>query len=158
MVRIELITEIAAPRERCFDLARSIDLHLLSTQGTGERAIAGVTSGLIGLGQDVTWQGRHLGFRITQQSRITQYRRPEYFQDRMVAGRFRYFYHDHSFEETGPASTTMRDSLEFEAPMGFLGRIAEETLLKAHLRRLLERRNECIKRVAESGGWKRYLH
>ena len=80
MVRIELTTEIAAPRERCFDLARSIDLHLLSTQGTGERTIAGVTSGLIGLGQEVTWQGRHLGFRVTHQSRITQYRRPTTFR------------------------------------------------------------------------------
>ena len=158
MVRIELITEIAAPRERCFDLARSIDLHLRSTQGTGERAIAGVISGLIGLGQDVTWQGRHLGFRVTHRSQITQYRRPEYFQDRMVAGKFRYFCHDHYFEETGPEDTTMRDVLEFEAPMGFLGRIVEKMLLQTHLRELLERRNECIKRVAESDDWKRYGH
>jgi ligand-binding SRPBCC domain-containing protein len=158
VVRIELTTEIAAPRERCFDLARSIDLHLLSTQGTGEKAVAGVTSGLIGLGQDVTWQGRHLGFRITHQSRITQYRRPDHFQDRMVNGRFRYFCHDHHFEQTGPENTRMRDFLEFEAPMGFLGRIVEKTVLRAHLRGLLERRNECIKRVAESDDWKRYAH
>src|SRR5438093_4104776 len=102
VVRIELTTEIAAPRERCFDLARSIDLHLISTQGTGEKAIAGVTAGLIGLGEEVAWQGRHLGFRVTHRSRITQYRRPDYFQDRMVAGRFRYFCHDHYFEKTGP--------------------------------------------------------
>jgi len=158
VVRIELATDIAAPRERCFDLARSIDLHLLSTGPTGEKAIAGVTSGLIGLGQEVTWQGRHLGFRITHQSRITQYQRPDHFQDRMVAGRFRHFCHDHYFEQTGPENTTMRDSLEFEAPMGFLGRIVETMLLKTHLRELLERRNECIKRVAESNDWKRYLH
>ncbi len=157
MARIELATAIVAPRERCFDLARSIDLHLLSTQGTGEKAVAGVMSGLIGLGQEVTWQGRHLGFRITHQSRITQYERPGHFQDRMVAGKFRYFCHDHYFEATGPASTTMRDSLEFEAPLGFLGRIVEKLLLKAHLSELLERRNECIKRVAESDDWKRYL-
>ena len=56
MTRIELVTSIKAPAERCFDLARSIDLHMASTSGTGEQAIAGITSGLIGLGQEVTWR------------------------------------------------------------------------------------------------------
>jgi hypothetical protein len=51
MTRIVLLTSIAAPIERCFDLARSIDLHMASTNWSGERAIAGVTSGLIGAGQ-----------------------------------------------------------------------------------------------------------
>jgi len=54
MTRIVLLTSIAAPIERCFDLARSIDLHMASTNWSGERAIAGVTSGLIGAGQEVT--------------------------------------------------------------------------------------------------------
>ena len=59
MPRIVLHTSIAAPIERCFDLARSIDLHMASTDWSGERAVAGVTSGLIGPGQEVTWRGRH---------------------------------------------------------------------------------------------------
>jgi hypothetical protein len=61
MPSIELATSIAAPIERVFDLARSIDLHMKSTSRTGERAIAGTTSGLIGLGQGVTWRARHFG-------------------------------------------------------------------------------------------------
>src|SRR5882672_3399450 len=60
-MRIELTTPISAPIERCFDLSRSIDLHVASTHGTGERAIAGVTTGLIGLDETVTWKGRPLG-------------------------------------------------------------------------------------------------
>jgi hypothetical protein len=51
MIRIQLTTAIAAPVKRCFDLARSIDLHMASTDWTGEHAIAGVTAGLIGLGR-----------------------------------------------------------------------------------------------------------
>jgi len=51
MTRIVLLTSIAAPIERCFDLARSIDLHMASTNWSGERAIAGVTSGFIGAGK-----------------------------------------------------------------------------------------------------------
>jgi ligand-binding SRPBCC domain-containing protein len=156
MVRIQLTTAIAAPVERCFDLARSIDLHMASTDWTGERAIAGVTAGLIGLGQEVTWSGRHFGFRITHTSRITALEFPSYFQDSMVRGRFRRFCHDHYFE-TRESKTLMKDVMEFEAPLGLLGWGAEKLLLERHMRRLLERRNRCIQRTAESESWKDYL-
>ena len=46
---IELSTVIRAPRKLVFDLARSIDAPQDSTEGTGERAVAGVTKGLIGM-------------------------------------------------------------------------------------------------------------
>ncbi|MDV3308737.1 MAG: hypothetical protein LOY03_07970 [Cyclobacteriaceae bacterium] len=59
MPRIELTTIIHAPIERCFNLARSIDLHRPSVVGTKEEAVAGVTSGLIGMGEQVTWRARH---------------------------------------------------------------------------------------------------
>jgi membrane protein YdbS with pleckstrin-like domain len=49
MVRIELTETIAAPIERVFDLARSIDLHVKTAGRTQEQAIEGRTSGLIGL-------------------------------------------------------------------------------------------------------------
>ncbi|MEH6514179.1 hypothetical protein [Maribacter arcticus] len=48
MPRIELRTEINAPKEIVFDLSRSIDLHKISTEHTKEEAISGKTSGLIG--------------------------------------------------------------------------------------------------------------
>lgn len=115
MISLELVTEIAAPVERCFDLECSIDLHTASTDWSGERAVAGVTSGLIGLGQEVTWQGRHFGFYMTHTSQITKYQRPHYFQDRMVQGKFRSFCHDHFFK-LNPGGTLMTDVLQFEAP------------------------------------------
>lgn len=60
MARIELTTRVAAPRDRCFDLARSVELHVRSTAATGERAVAGRTTGLLELGDEVTWRGRTL--------------------------------------------------------------------------------------------------
>jgi len=42
MNKIELYTHIHAPIDRCFDLARSIDLQKLSVKATNEVAIAGV--------------------------------------------------------------------------------------------------------------------
>jgi hypothetical protein len=56
MPRFILRTQINAQVYVCFDLARSIDLHLDTMKHTGERAIAGVTSGLIGLNETVTWK------------------------------------------------------------------------------------------------------
>lgn len=43
---IKLSTVIRTPRERVFDLARSIDAHQDSTGSTEERAVAGVARGL----------------------------------------------------------------------------------------------------------------
>ena len=156
MTRIELVTSIKAPAERCFDLARSIDLHMASTSGTGERAIAGITSGLIGPGQEVTWRGRHFGFMISHTSRITAYDRPRHFQDCMTRGSFRSFCHDHFFEVQG-AYTVMKDVMQFEAPLGVFGSFVEAVLLKPHMFRLLIERNNHIRHVAESGEWQRYL-
>jgi ligand-binding SRPBCC domain-containing protein len=140
---------------RCFDLSRSIDLHMASTNQTGERAIAGVKAGLIGMDQEVTWSGRHFGFRITHTSRITAFEFPNYFQDMMVRGAFRRFCNDHYFQSTQPG-TLMKDMIEFEAPLGLLGKVAERLLLEGHMRRLLER-NRCIQLTAEGNGWEDYL-
>jgi len=51
----------------------------------------------------------------------------------------------------------MKDMIEFEAPMGLLGKAAERLLLGGHVRRLLERRNRCIQLTAEGNGWANYL-
>jgi len=155
MVRIELVTNITAPIERCFDLSRSIELHMASTDWSGERAIAGVTSGLIGRDQEVTWQGRHFGFSIRHTSRISSFDRPRHFQDCMVRGAFRSFCHDHYYESLA-GQTRMKDLMVFEAPFALWGRLVE-SVLDRHMRSLLYRRNFLIKQIAESEGWRDFL-
>lgn len=153
---IELTTRIAAPRERCFDLARSVELHLRSGAATGEVAVGGRTRGLLALGEEVTWRARHLGVRQTLTTRITGYDRPAHFSDSMVRGPFAAMEHDHYFTEDGGA-TLMRDVFVFAAPLGPLGRLVERRLLRGHLRRFLEARNREIKAVAESDAWRQYV-
>ena len=157
MPTIELITHIAAPVERCFDLSRSIELHQRSLVDNGERAVAGVTRGLIGIGESVVWEARHFGIRQRLTSRITAFDRPRHFRDSMVAGAFARFDHDHWFEANAAGHTVMRDAFEYDAPLGGLGRIAEWGFLTRYMRRLLTKRNEVVKRVAESDEWERYL-
>lgn len=156
MVTLELTTFIAAPLERVFDLARSIDLHRVSMEHTREEVVAGRTSGLIGLGETVTWRARHLGVRQRLTVRITGYERPRWFRDEMVRGAFATMVHDHHF---APATggTEMRDVFRFSAPLGPLGRLVEHLVLRGYMTRLLESRNAAIKRVAESEGWRALL-
>ena len=151
MPTISLVTTISAPIEVCFDLSRSIDLHIISTKQTGERAIAGVTSGLIGLGESVTWRAKHFGVWQRLSSRITEYERPCYFADEMVEGAFKRFKHEHHFQESGNSITLMRDVFDYTSPFGIIGKVADKLFLRKYMTQLLVERNSVIKHYAESG-------
>jgi ligand-binding SRPBCC domain-containing protein len=156
MAVITLETEIDAPRERVFDLARSIDAHQDTAAATGEKAVGGVTSGLLGPDQEVTWRARHFGIVQRLTVKMTRLERPAYFQDVMVRGAFRSMVHDHRFEERN-GRTVMRDRFEFTAPLGVLGRLAEWLFLTFYMKRFLTERNAVLKRTAESKEWIKYL-
>lgn len=156
MPTIRVETDIAAPPPICFDLARSVGAHLESAHGTRERAISGTTSGLLGLGDEVTWRARHFGVTQELASRITAFDRPRHFQDSMVRGAFAHFVHDHLFVVT-PTGTRMVDMLDYVAPLGPLGWIGEKLFLTAYLERFLRQRAQVLKELAESDGWRRFI-
>jgi ligand-binding SRPBCC domain-containing protein len=153
---IKLATSIAAPVQRVFDLSRSIDLHMASTSNTDERAVAGVTSGLIGPGEEVTWRARHLGIWKSLTVRVTVFEPPTHFADVMLRGAFRCMEHHHYFE-TSSNGTVMRDIFAYELPLGILGRIVDALFLKRYMRSFLIERNRVIKTTAESDTWTRYI-
>lgn len=153
---LQISTTIAAPVERVFDLARSIDLHQDSATGTGETAIAGRTSGLLGLTEEVTWRGRHFGIWQTLTVRMTAMDRPAYFSDEMVRGAFRRMEHQHYFVATSEG-TLMRDVFNFTSPLGILGRLADALFVKRHMRAFIVERNRVLKETAETSDWQRYL-
>ena len=144
---LRIVTEIRAAPETCFDLSRSIGLHLESMIVSQERAVAGVMSGLIGQGEEVSWEARHLGRLWRMTSRITEFDRPHRFVDEMVRGPFRFFRHEHGFEPDGPG-TRMTDVVRFRMGPAVLGRLVDP-FAAAYLRRLMVTRNACIKRKAE---------
>ena len=153
---IRLTTIINAPIERCFDLARSIDLHQHTSARTKEKAIAGVTKGLINKSETVTWKARHFGILQTLTSEITQMENPDSFEDCMVYGAFKSIKHLHAFEQNG-GQTIMKDIFEFESPLGFLGKLFNKIVLTNYMKRFLLERNHEIKRIAECEEWKKYL-
>lgn len=149
MTVIELATHINAPLERCFDLSRSIELHLESTKQTGEKAIAGRTSGLMELAETVTWSARHFFIRQTLTSKITEFNYPYNFTDEMVAGPFKWMRHEHLFYPIGN-QTLMKDLFMFESPFGIFGELANSLFLGRYMQYFLLKRNQTIKKIAES--------
>ena len=156
MPTIHLTTFIKAPLERVFDLARSIDLHKKTLAHTREEAVSGTMTGLINSGETVTWKARHLGKTRVLRSKITALERPEHFTDEMTDGDFRSLKHDHHFKAIDNG-TLMIDYMHYELPYGIIGRVADRVYLNKYLVRLLETRNDALRKVAESEGWKQYL-
>ncbi|WP_353778277.1 SRPBCC family protein [Winogradskyella sp. 3972H.M.0a.05] len=132
----------------CFDLARNIDFHTQSLQHSKEKAVSGKTSGLIELGETVTWEAIHFGIKQRLTSKITEYDAPNYFVDEMVSGVFKSFRHEHHFQKEGDY-TIIRDKFSFESPLGLLGKIANKIFLKRYMINLLKTRNEFLKKEAE---------
>lgn len=149
MPTITLSTIIHTPIEICFDFSRSIDLHMLSTAETGERAIAGRTSGLVELNDTVTWRAKHLGVWQNLTSKISEFHRPHFFVDEMVSGAFKSFRHEHHFEEC-KEGTLMKDIFTFESPLGILGTLANKIFLTNYMSYFLNKRNKMIKEFAET--------
>ena len=139
---------IQAPIEKCFDMARDIDLHMKSVSDTDEQAIGGTTSGLIGPGETVTWRARHLGITQYFTSKITAFDRPNYFQDAMQQGAFKSFVHDHYFS-VKHGQTSMLDVVEFQSPFWLLGSAVDALFMKSYLYRLISKRCKFIKESAE---------
>ncbi len=153
---IKLETVINAPIERVFDLARSIDLHKNSMSKYDEKAVAGITSGLINLNETVTWEATHFGVKQRLTSKITALDRPRFFRDSMVAGAFKRFDHDHFFEHIS-GQTRIKDVFDYDSPLGILGKIADALLVEKHLREMLWERNQIIKTAAENDDWRKFL-
>jgi ligand-binding SRPBCC domain-containing protein len=157
MPYIHLTTFIAAPRERVFDLSRSVDVHRFSMKKHQEQIINGRISGLLEKDDSVTWTARHLFKKRVMKTHVTQIKIPEYFIDEQVNGDFSMMKHEHYFKviENG---TLMIDQFHFETPYGSFGTMVNRIYLEKYMTRLLEKRNAVIKEVAEGNQWKQFLN
>jgi ligand-binding SRPBCC domain-containing protein len=145
---ITLETRIKAEIEVVFDLARSIDLHQLSTAKTNEEAIGGRTTGLMKLGEEVTWRAKHFGIYQRLTSKMTKMEKHSHFVDEMTKGIFKGFTHEHHFKEI-EGETIMTDIFDYTSPLGVLGKTADKLFLEKYMTKFLTERNEVIKIYAE---------
>lgn len=119
-----------------------------TTSKTKERAIAGVTSGLMEQGDTVTWEATHLRVRQQLTAKIIEMNKPYQFTDVMVKGAFHSFTHTHEFIERG-SGTIMRDTFSYKSPLGILGVLADKLFLEKYMRNFIKNRAKELKRIAE---------
>ncbi|ANX13587.1 cell division protein [Fictibacillus arsenicus] len=140
---------IKAPIEVCFDLARNVDIHTVTTSHTKERALGGVTSGLMENGDSVTWEAVHLGVKQRLTAKIIEMDRPYQFVDVMVEGAFHSFRHTHTFE-VKDKGTVMTDHFDYKSPFGVIGKLADRLFLERYMTDFLVRRAKALKEIAEN--------
>ncbi|MBS3678730.1 SRPBCC family protein [Ornithinibacillus massiliensis] len=140
---------IQASLDVCFDLARNVEIHTLTTSKTKEKAVGGVTQGLLKKGDTVTWEATHFGIRQKLTVKVTHMEKPTMFVDVMVKGAFNSFTHTHRFvEENG--GTIMIDIFKYKSPLGIVGIIADKLFLEKYMTNFIISRAKELKRIAEN--------
>lgn len=147
-VHLEITTQSALAPAVLMERSLNVDLHLSSMKESREEAVGGVTSGLIGLDEEVTWRARHFGVWWSMTSRVTELEPGRRFVDEQVRGPFRRFRHEHVFEPTKDG-TLMIDRIDFDAPLGPIGDVAEKVLLRRHMRHLITSRNAHLEESSD---------
>ena len=142
-------TEINVAPEICFDLIRNVNLNLQIGEKTSEKSAGEETHGKIAAGEIVTFSEKRFGLTQKLTVRVTEFEKPFRFTDEMIAGNFKSFKHIHEFIPYNNG-TLLRDTLVWSSPLGILGKIADQLLLKNYLRKTVARRNAKLKHLAEN--------
>lgn len=142
----QVVTDTRHSPAQLFELSLDVGEHVGSMRSSGETAIAGVTSGTLDLGDQVTWRARHFGLSFRLTVRITALDRPHRFVDEQTSGPFGVFRHEHRFEAQGDG-TRMVDTITVGSPI--LGRVIEPVVLVPYLRRLITARNAHLVAVLD---------
>lgn len=150
MIIIEEKTIFEVPIAVAFEAERNISLHSATQRHRSERAIGGVTAGLIENGQEVEWEAVHFGIKQKLRIKITHMDKPNYFRDEQVFGAFKTFSHEHYFRTLESNKTEKTDIMHIEAPLGFIGKIAEILFLKRYMTNFLRKKNESLKAIVEN--------
>jgi ligand-binding SRPBCC domain-containing protein len=147
---------IHAPIDRCFALSTSV---AIVERELGMHPTAGRTSGLVTAGDTIRWEGMQLGFPNHHVSLIVPetWNPPHFFQDRMIAGRFHSFEHDHRLTETADGAL-LNDEVRFSMKLIWGGSLAGRAIVAPHIRSLMHRRFHLLKRLAVTDEWRQYLN
>ncbi|SES30335.1 hypothetical protein SAMN05518872_107180 [Psychrobacillus sp. OK032] len=101
------------------------------------------------LGDSVTWEAIHFGVKQKLTAKIIEMAAPHTFTDVMVRGAFHSFTHIHEFTESN-GGTIMKDTFEYTAPFGVLGKIADKLFLKRYMKNFIISRASELKKIAET--------
>jgi ligand-binding SRPBCC domain-containing protein len=144
--RLEQEQIIAAPRAAVFEFfSKAENLEKL----TPPFLSFGILSPLpieMKRGQFIEYRIRLGGVPMNWLTEISEWAPPERFVDEQLRGPYRYWHHAHEFQEVS-GGTLMRDVVEYELPLGPLGRLAHAALVRRTLQRIFDYRRQVVQSV-----------
>lgn len=114
-------------------------------------AIVSATDARVRVGTELEYRLRWQGMRMSWRSRIAEYERSAHFADEMLRGPYRRWYHRHHFEAR-PGGVEMVDRVEYELPLGPLGRLVHRLVVRPQLEAIFDYRRDTIARIFEGEG------
>jgi hypothetical protein len=97
----------------------------------------------IRLGTTVRYRLHLHGIPLSWESRIAEYQEGVIFADEMVKGPYRRWYHRHVFRQTA-AGVEIEDVVDYQLPLGPLGRIAHAAVVRRQLTAIFDFRRARI--------------
>ncbi len=80
---------------------------------------------------------------------ITEFEPPHRFVDKQISGVFKAWIHEHSFEALSETESRVLDTVRYELPLGFLGRIFGRGTAERRLAEMFSHREKMTKRLLE---------
>lgn len=90
-------------------------------------------------------------FRVRWVAEHVEYEPGRMFADRQVEGPFASWYHRHLCLDDGEGGTRLRDEVDYQPPLGPLGRLLGRAIIRSKLQKMFDYRHEVTRRAVESG-------
>jgi len=87
-----------------------------------------------------------LGIKTNWVTEITHIRDKAYFVDEQRVGPYTLWHHQHIIEQQGD-KVLMKDIVSYKPPMGFLGSIANELIIKNKLNEIFDYRTQILEKI-----------
>ena len=141
---------IRASPERVFEFHEQSDvLTLLMPPWESARVIQAVR--IADVGAQAIIETKILGpVKMCWVAQHTLYEPPLLFEDVQVKGPFRSWHHRHIIEPHADGAI-LRDEIDYEPPLGFLGRAFAPMIVQKRLQKLFDYRHEVTRRWCEGG-------
>lgn len=138
-------TFVTAPLSRVFEFFAAPENLARITPARMGFEILSAPEGPLGEGARISYRIRAFGIPLKWTTLITSWVPNVSFSDLQERGPYKYWMHVHTFEEMA-GGVEMVDSVEYELPLGWLGRIAAP-LVARELGRIFDHRRAVIREM-----------
>jgi ligand-binding SRPBCC domain-containing protein len=101
----------------------------------------------VGPGMLLDYKLRILGVPVAWRTRIERFQPDDLFSDVQLKGPYRRWHHLHEFADAGDGTTEMRDTVDYELPLGPLGTLARALFVRRSLEHIFDYRRDRLTEI-----------